>query len=64
MQQEKRCSQLFLSSDSISQQIWWQTSQLSQCHRETHGFSCDLTVSWWRPNFSRSTVPEHDRLTY
>ena len=27
-----------------------QTSQLSRCHRETHGFSCDLTVSRWRPN--------------
>ena len=41
-----------------------QTSQLSRCNRETHGFSCDLTVSRWRPHFSRFTVREHGRLTY
>ena len=34
----------------------WQTSQPSQCHHKTHGFSCDLTVSQWRPHFSRSMV--------
>ena len=40
------------------------TSQLSWCHHETHDFSCDLIVSWRRPHFSQSTVPDHDRLTY
>ena len=30
-----------------------QTSQLSRCHRETHGFSPALTVSRRRPLFSR-----------
>ena len=41
----------------------YKISQLSQCHHETHGFNCDLTVSWWRPHFSQSTVHEHDRLS-
>ena len=41
----------------------YKISQLSQCHHETHSFSCDLMVSWWRPHFSQSTVHEHDRLS-
>ena len=28
----------------ISDRSAVQTSQLSRCHRESHGFSCDLTV--------------------
>ena len=52
----------FWFPDPFTGQSRKQTSQLSRCHRETRSFSCDLTVSQLRPNFSRSTVPEHDRL--
>ena len=47
----------------VSCQLEAKTSQLSQCHRETHGFSSDLTVSQWRPYFSWSTVLDRNRLT-
>ena len=35
-----------------------QTFQLSRYHHETHDFSSDLTVSWWKPHFSQSVVPD------
>ena len=47
----------------VSCQLEAKTSQLSQCHRETHGFSSDLTVSQWRSYFSWSSVLDRNRLT-
>jgi len=37
----------------------YQTSQLSQSHRETHGFGPNLTISWLSSDFSPSVLNSH-----